>query len=162
MISDEAVFGAVRRGYTDLESASNDEICDYFESIDTSSVAGHISNIKGILFEQEYVNQLASDGIQAEIFEATNYPVTDIAIIEDDEVINELQLKATESVDYIQATLNEHPDIEIVATSGVANEISNDMVIDSGIEEAVLEEAVLDIVNPFSPLSVIGWLIGIF
>ena len=73
-----------------------------------------------------------------------------------------MQLKATESADYVQVTLNEYPDIEIVTTSDVANELSNDLVIDSGIEEAVLEEAVLDIVNPLSPFSVIGWLFGFF
>lgn len=162
MMQEEDVFDAVRRGFNDLEELSNDEIYEYFDNIDSESVSGYVNNIKGILFEQEYVKKLELEGIQAEIHETTNHPLTDIVIFEDSEVVNELQLKATESVSYINATLEENPDIAIVATSEVAQQLDSDMVIDSGIEEAVLEEAVLDVVNPVSPISVIGWIFGIF
>lgn len=163
MINSGDVYEAVRRGYNELELASNSEISDYFSEIDPGSIGGHVSHIKGILFEQEYVEQLATQGIHAQIFEATNHPATDIAIFDDGgDVINELQLKATESASYIHSTLEEYPDIEIVATTEVASELGSDMVIDSGIEEAVLEEAVLDVVNPVSPISIIGWFFGIF
>jgi DNA-binding NarL/FixJ family response regulator len=166
MISSNAVFESVRRGYNDLEQASNSDIVSYFEDVDADSMIGHVSNIKGILFEQQYVDLLATRGIDAEIFEATNHPVTDISILDDGEVINELQLKATDSVSYINATLDAHPDVEIVTTTEVAANFDNPMVIDSGIEDAVLESAVVDtlvddVVNPVSPLSVLSLLVGL-
>ena len=166
MVSSNEVFDSVRRGYNDLEQASNNDIVRYFENVDADSMIGHVSNIKGILFEHEYVDLLATRGIEAEIFEATNHPVTDISTIENGEVINELQLKATDSVSYINATLDAQPNVEIVTTTEVAANFDNPMVIDSGIEDAVLENSVLDtltddVVNPVSPLSVLSWLVGL-
>jgi len=166
MIAPSEVFEAVQRGYNELETASNDEIIDYFSSIDDEAVAGHVSHIKGILFEQEYLDLLEVQGIEAQVFEATNHPVTDIVITDGDEIVHELQLKATDSSSYIDATLEEHPDIEIVATTEVASGFDADLVTDSGIEDAALEQAVTDtmfdeVVNPISPISVIGWLIGL-
>ncbi|MAR01285.1 MAG: hypothetical protein CMI00_12210 [Oceanospirillaceae bacterium] len=166
MIAPSEVFEAVQRGYNELETASNAEIIDYFSSIDDEAVAGHVSHIKGILFEQEYLDLLDVQGIEAQVFEATNHPVTDIAIMDGDEIVHELQLKATDSSSYINATLEEHPDIEIVATTEVASGFDADLVTDSGIEDAALEQAVTDtlfdeVVNPISPISVIGWLVGL-
>ena len=119
------------------------------QTIDEESMQGHISNIKGILFEHEYVQSLEEMGVHASLFEETNHPITDISIFDESgEVVNELQLKATESVGYINETLLEHSDVAIVATSEVANEISSDMVIDSGISEAILEDSILDVISP--------------
>ena len=162
MISSGEVLDSIRRGYNELKFSSDSEIINYFEKIEEESISGHVSNIKGILFEQEYVDHLATQGIHAQIYEATNHPITDLAIIEDGYIVNELQLKATESSSYIQATLNDHPDVEIVATTEVASQIDSDIVIDSGIEESALEEAVLDVINPVSSLSVVGWFFGVF
>jgi hypothetical protein len=149
MIEPNEVFDSIRRGYRDLNTSSNEEIFDYFQTIDEESMQGHISNIKGILFEHEYVQSLEEIGVHASIFEETNHPITDISIFDESgEVVNELQLKATESVGYINETLLEHSDVAIVATSEVANEISSDMVIDSGISEAILEDSILDVISP--------------
>ena len=167
MIEQTAVFDAVRRGYNELESSSNTEITNYFSEVDDNSVTGHISNIKGILFEQQYAEQLVLQGVDAQIFEATNHPVSDIVIFSDEEVVTEIQLKATESVSYIQETLTENPDVAVVATSEVAQFFKDPMVINSGIEEEALENVVTDTlfeeaVNPTSPISVVGWFFGIF
>lgn len=166
MIQSSTVFDAVRRGYNNLEHSSNDEIVNYFSEVEPDELTGHISNIKGITFELEYVDQIASQGIEVQIFEATNHPIVDIAIFENGEVVNELQLKATDSVSYINTTLEEHPDVAIVATSEVASGMDSEMVIDSGIENSVLEDAVAETilseaVNPVSPISVVGWLFGL-
>lgn len=169
MVNSELVFDSVRRGYNELNHASNDDIIAYFDDVDPDAMVGHVSNIKGILFEQMYVEQLAEQGVYAEVFEATNHPIVDIAVFDDGDVVNELQLKATDSVSYINTTLEEHPDVAIVATSEVANQINSEMVINSGIEDAVLEhtvnEALIDEfvnpVNPVSPLSVVGWIVGL-
>ncbi|MFC3294127.1 hypothetical protein [Modicisalibacter luteus] len=166
MIETSEVFEAIRRGYNEFEAASNTEILDYFSAIDGESVAGHASHIKGILFEQEYVDLLAARGVEAQVFEATNHPVTDIAIMDGDNIVQEIQLKATDSSSYISATIEENLDVAIVATSEVAAGFDDDTVTDSGIDDAALEqavsEAVLDeAVNPMSPLSVIGWMFGL-
>lgn len=166
LINPDLVFDSVRRGYNSLEQASNDEILSYFADIEPDAMIGHVNNVKGILFEQVYVEQLAGQGIEAEVFELTNHPGADITLFEDGEAVTELQMKATDSVSYINTTLNENPDIAIVATSEVANDFNTDMVIDSGIENAVLESSVLDViaddvVNPISPISLLGMFFGL-
>ncbi|MGI2029282.1 hypothetical protein [Endozoicomonas acroporae] len=144
------------------------EVVTYEQQVDpvwTVSLIGHVSNIKGIVFEQLYVDQLAGQGIEAGLFEATNHPGTDIwGEVASGDVV-EFQLKATDSVSYINATLAENPEFAIVTTSEVADSVG-EAVIDSGIEDSVLETAVTDtlfdeVVNPVSPFSVLGWLFGL-
>ena len=163
MTGSHDVFESVRRGYSELESRTESEILDYFSGIDIEEQMGHVNNIKGILFEKVYVDKLAVNDIEAQVFEATNHPVTDIAVLDDGIVINELQLKATDSVGYINATLEQNPEIEIVATTEVASVMDSEMVIDSEITNSSLEDSVTDTlfsdsINPVSPL---GWLLGL-
>lgn len=167
MIHEHEVFDAVRRGYTEFENASSTDIIDYFESLDDESLIGHVSNIKGILFEQEYIDSLATQGVDAELFGATNHPGTDVQVLSDDGDIVELQLKATDSVSYVNNAIADDPETAFVVTSEVASQFDPNLVIDSGIENAALESAVSEtlideVVNPISPLSVIGWFFGIF
>jgi hypothetical protein len=166
MINSAEVFDAVRRGYVEFESASNEEIVSYFDGIDDESVGGHANNIKGILFEQEYADNLLAQGIDAELFSETNHPITDLAIWDDGELVNELQLKATDSISYIQATISDNPDITIVATSEVASNFDSETVIDAGIENVALEDAVSETlfdeaINPLSKTSILGWIFGL-
>jgi len=182
MLTNEEVFEAIRRGYNDLANASDEEIIEYFEGLDEESLQGHISNIKGILFEEEYVDFLSSQGIDAEMFEETNHPISDIAIYEDGEVVEEIQLKATDSVSYINETLAENPDIAIVTTSEVASKFEdNENIIDGRIENEELTDEVVssleveDVVSDSIAEEVvgtavaakiglpigIGWLIGL-
>lgn len=158
MIEKEEVFDAVRRGYGELEEVSDEEIVEYFSAVESEEMTGHVSNVKGILFEQEVQDSLSADGVESNIFEATNHPDTDIQILADGEVIEELQLKATDSTSYINETLAENPDIQIVATTEVASELSNEEVIDSGISNTVLEETVLETLSPI-PSTPEGFLI---
>jgi hypothetical protein len=166
MINSSEVFDSIRRGYTDLQDGTSEDIINYFENIDQSSLDGHINNIKGILFEQEYIDKLEEEGIKAEVFEETNHPITDIKIYDEDEnIIEELQLKATDSDSYIKDTLEEHPDIPIVATTEVAQSMESDMVIDSGISNAILEESIIETLSPVSKIGLafggIGLLFGL-
>jgi hypothetical protein len=165
-IVDQDVFEAVRRGYVALETASNDDIIDYFSSVDGASEIGHMSHIKGILFEQEYVEALAAQGIEAAMFEATNHPVTDIMVFGGLDGISEIQLKATDSVSYVTAAMAEDPEVVYAVTSEIASELGAGMVIDAGIENSTLELAVgetlfSEYVNPFSAFSLLRFLIGI-
>ncbi|EPS7269499.1 hypothetical protein ACVHIF_003444 [Vibrio cholerae] len=190
MIAQSSVFDAVRRGYNELELASNDEILDYFADVNPDAMSGHISNIKGIVFEQEVVNALNSQGMDAMLFEATNHPVSDIALMSDGDIAAEVQLKASDSVAYINETLAENPDIPIIVTSEVADGLESTMVIDSGIYNVALNDAVsevltgeianhvgesvvsdvaseglaelvADVALPISPIGIIGALFGL-
>lgn len=163
MLEKQLVFDSVRRGYLDLQAATNSEIIDYFSAIEPESVAGHASHIKGILFEQVYVDVLATQGIEAQIFEATNHPITDLAILQDGNVINELQLKATDSFSYVSAAIENHPDVAFVVTSEIALQLDSELVTDSGIENAMLDQVIGDTLfsETVSPFSVIGWLFGL-
>lgn len=78
----------------------------------------------------------------------------------------EMQLKATDSPGYVLSSMNENPDIPFVVTSEVADSISHAHLIDSDISNEALEQAVTetlfeDFVNPFSPWSVLRWIVGI-
>lgn len=161
MITESEVFDAVRRGYVEFESTSNSEIIDYFSEMDEGSMIGHASHVKGILFEQEYVDALTAQGVEAEIFEAINNPETDIAVFEEGDLVTELQLKATDSASYVTAAMEENPEVGFVVTSEIAAGMGNDLVVDSGIENAALDQAVGDALNPVSPFSVIGWVFGL-
>lgn len=161
MITESEVFDAVRRGYVEFESSSNSEIIDYFAGLDDGSMIGHASHVKGILFEHEYVDALAVQGVEAEIFKATNNPVSDIAVFDEGDLVTELQLKATDSASYVTAVMEENPEIGFVVTSEIAAGMGNDLVVDSGIENAALDQAVGDALNPVSPFSVIGWVFGL-
>ncbi len=162
MIEEQEVFEAVRRGYGDLSDATDGEVVDYFTDIDDESWTGHMSNIKGILFEQEYVDKLEAEGVDAALFVSTTHPDTDLQIFKDASVAEELQLKATDSTSYINSTLAENPDIAIVTTTEVASDFDTDMVIDSGISDAVLEEAIVDSLAPVTPFGFgLGLLFGL-
>lgn len=186
MINSDLVFDSVRRGYNELETSNNAEIVDYFSKVEPDVMIGHISNIKGIVFEQEVVNALNEQGLDAMMFEATNHPVSDIALMDDGDIALEMQLKATDSASYINTTLEQHSDVPIIVTSEVADGFDSTMVIDSGLDNAALEIAVTDtllsdgandVANdvvseglsegigesllPISPLGLIGSLFGI-
>lgn len=144
MLNEDTVFDAVRRGYTGLQEASPQEICEYFSTLDGATFSGHVNNIKGIVFEQEVVNALNNDGISACMFPEINHPDTDIFVLDESEAITEFQLKATDSIQYISSTLEDNPDIPIIATSEVAAHFSNDAVLDSGLSNEDLTDLVTD------------------
>ncbi len=137
MIENQEVFEAVRRGYGDLSDASDSEVVDYFGDIDDESWTGHLSHIKGVLFEQEYVDKLEAEGVEAALFASTTHPDADLQIFEDGSVVDELQLKATDSVSYINSTLVKNTDIVIVAIIEFSSEFETDMMIDLEISNTV-------------------------
>ena len=162
----EDVFDAVRRGYDDLEFASEAEITAYFERVEPETVLGHSNHIKGILFEQEYVEVLGETGIEASLFDTTNHPGTDILVFGGIEGETEIQLKATDSINYVTRAMEEDPEITFAVTSEVAARIDSDLVIDTEIENAALESTVSETlfeesISPIGALSLVRFLIGI-
>jgi hypothetical protein len=111
---------------------------------------GIISGIKGKLFEEQYVNWLDHGhlpaGYHAELAQHANNPAWDILIRDPHgHTDNLLQLKATESVDYVRQAMDAHPHIDVVTTHEVFDRLSDHQpglahLIDSGIGNAALSD----------------------
>ncbi|MFZ6772424.1 hypothetical protein ACO0LB_06860 [Undibacterium sp. SXout7W] len=113
-----------------------------------------VSKIKGKLFEIQYVDYLNSydrlpSGYHAEMAQLPNQPGWDIHIVGPDGVdIDYLQLKATDSIQYVREALERYPDIHVVTTSEVYSELVlrgyQERVTDSGIANIDLENLSTD------------------
>lgn len=115
---------------------------------------GLINTVKGKYFEllvvdklnagQQVGDVLLPDGFHAEVANSLTQPGWDMQIVDaEGRISSYLQLKASDSVGYIQEALSRYPDIQIIATSEVAGQVDdNHMVLDSGITEDQLHEAV--------------------
>ena len=139
LTSDESiVLAALRRSAKKFEDASVEEIGEILNSYDDNQIPGLVNNVKGILFELEYVEIENSDGdsIFAYQFEQTNYPTYDVQLIDEQTGgIEEIQLKATSSASYVKNWMDEHGE-NIVVTDEVAEELGLDVV---GINNEELE-----------------------
>ena len=120
-------------------------------------VEGYVNGIKGKLFEIRYADYLNDsgmlpDGYTAILASSANNPGWDIAIGDRYGNIHDvLQLKATDQLDYVRSALERYPDIDVVTTSEVYNQIAmNEMVSDvisSNISNAELTDTVVDVFN---------------
>ena len=144
LTSDESiVLAALRRSAKKFEDASVEEIGEILNSYDDNQIPGLVNNVKGILFELEFVEIENSDGdsIFAYQFEQTNYPTYDVQLIDEKTgEIAEIQLKATNSASYVKSWMDEHGD-NIVVTDEVAEELGLEGV---GISNEELEVKVED------------------
>jgi hypothetical protein len=86
---------------------------------DPDKLMGLVSGVKGKLFELDYANWLnhghLPDGWTAELAHHANNPGWDIVIHDAHGYVDTLlQLKATESLDYVRGAIAAHPDIDVV------------------------------------------------
>ena len=156
--------------------SQTDNLRDIIEDADDTELAGLISGIKGKLFEMRYVDFLNDghlpDGYEAVLAESATNPGWDIAILDNNGItVNELQMKATDSVDYIKTALERYPDIDIVTTEEVYNSVVMhefaDQVINSGISNEELTSVVSETLEsdsvdmdwglPVIPMLLIGY-----
>ena len=156
--------------------SQTDNLRDIIEDADNTELAGLISGIKGKLFEMRYVDFLNNghlpDGYEAVLAESATNPGWDIAILDNNGIaVNELQMKATDSVDYIKTALERYPDIDIVTTEEVYNSVVMhefaDSVINSGISNEELTSVVTEALEsdsvdmdwglPVIPMLLIGY-----
>jgi len=163
---DELVLEAIKRSTTELNDQSTiSDIEEYLSQYDEIQAEGVLNNIKGITHELMYEQQENTDGddITAEIFADTNHAGSDVILTNHHTgVTEEVQLKATDSIDYIKEHLDKYPDVRVLATDEVANElhiestgISNDLLThdvervlnDLGMEG--FDADVLDYTNTF-------------
>lgn len=118
--------------------------------LDGPALQGAVNTAKGKYFEYlvvEKLNQgeqvgplLLEPGQQAVLAESMTQPGWDLQIVDDHgDMVEYLQLKATDSVSYIRSALERYPDIEILATGEVSE---RGLVLDSGITDRDLREHV--------------------
>ncbi|MTI70044.1 MAG: hypothetical protein FH751_07315 [Firmicutes bacterium] len=149
----EFVVDDLKRSTNELDEDSTiEDVKEYLNEYDGSEVEGVLNNIKGSVHERAFVYNENHDGdeIFAERFEKTNHPGSDIKLTNvETEGVSEIQLKATDSSDYVIKHMENHPDIPVMATE----EVANDMGIEStGFENSeitmetqkVLEELGMD------------------
>ena len=113
---------------------------------------GLVSGIKGKLFELQYLEFLNSDhhlpdGFHAALAESSTQPGWDIKVEgPDDHVAQLIQLKATDSVDYVRRALSTYPHIDVTTTSEVQSHLlmqgMSEHVVDSGFSNADLTQQV--------------------
>ncbi|MFY9976850.1 MAG: hypothetical protein WA252_13575 [Candidatus Sulfotelmatobacter sp.] len=97
---------------------------------DPDKLMGLVSGVKGKLFELDYADWLnhghLPDGLTAELAHHANNPGWDIVIHDaHGHVDNLLQLKATESLDYVRAAIAAHPDIDVVVPHGLYEKLAD-------------------------------------
>ena len=144
--NESIILAALRRSAKKFEDASVEEIGEILDSYDENQIPGLVNNVKGILFELEFVEIENNDGdsIFAYQFEQTNYPTYDIQLIDEQTgAIEEIQLKATSSASYVKNWMDEHGE-NIVVTDEVAEELGLDVV---GINNEELEVRVEDFID---------------
>lgn len=121
---------------------------------------GLASGVKGKLFEIEYADYLNAGnlpaGYQAELATSATQPGWDIQILGPDGHMKDLiQLKATDSVDYVREALERYPHIDVVSTSEVQGQLLmqglSEHVTDSGISDSALQQVVSDASDGATP-----------
>ena len=129
---------------------------DAVRSTPDEYLSGLVAGVKGKLFEMEYVDYLNDgnlpDGYSAELATSATQPGWDIAIKDAHGHIDKLlQMKATNSVEYVQHALNRYPDIDIVTTDEVYSQLvmngAADHVTASGMSNADITNHVMESAN---------------
>jgi hypothetical protein len=133
-----------------------------------AALLGIINGIKGKAFELDYLDYLnhghLPPGAFAELAHSPTQEGWDIAIRnEHGHIIDHLQLKATDSLSYIQDAIEHHPEIDVVATHEVFEHLHDPEillhVIDSGVSNAHLEDVASDAVHDVAPaFHFVPWL----
>lgn len=129
-----------------------------FENYTNEELMGIVNSAKGKYFELLVADKLNAgervgdiilpEGYRAELAESLTQPGWDLKIVgENDEIVDYLQLKATQSAQYIKEALVRYPDIQILATHEATHAAMDGFVLNSGISEETLRQ---DILNAFS------------
>lgn len=153
---EQLVLDALRRSKTSLADATNEELRDYILSLDQEGLRGVLSNVKGIYHELLFVHAENTDGdeITARLFEASNHPGADVELVVEDGVIQQVQLKAVESVSHIREHLSRYPGVEVYATDEVAERL--DGIGRSGFSNDALTNQVSETADDLRGDTVLG------
>lgn len=133
-------------------SFPNMEISD-LEEMPSKQLIGILSNWKGKLFEIKVRDKLNNGENVGDIFleneqtaiiaDKINQPGWDLQILNSDGTIaNELQLKATDSLSYVNQAFEKYPDIDIISTNEIA--LLNDKLMNSGVSNSEVRASITD------------------
>jgi len=135
---------------------------------DDAALLGIINGVKGKVFELEYLDYLnhghLPPGVHAELAHSPTQEGWDIAIRDaHGHAIEHLQLKATNSLSYIRDAIADHPDIDVIATHEVFQNLHDPEMLsrlaDSGISNAHLAGMTTDAVQDVAPeFTFVPWL----
>jgi hypothetical protein len=135
-VESQLVLDALRRSTASLDSVSEAELSNYLDGYDADQLKGIANNIKGIYHEVLWVHQYndTHTDTYAALFGATNHAGADIEIKfgDTDEVVDVIQLKATDSASYLREHLERYPDIDVLVTNETAKCMSG--IHSSGID----------------------------
>ena len=148
------VHAAYAAAYPELAGRMSFE--EVARSLHDSQLSGFVSGVKGKLFEMRYMDYLNDgnlpEGYHAELAHSATQPGWDIAVNgPDGHIASLLQLKATDSVEYVKHALERYPDIDVITTDEVYSQLvmngAADHVANSGITDADLTHHVTDAVD---------------
>lgn len=143
---DEERFGmvvdAMQRANPELASMTPAQIGGYLSNFTPEQLQGVVNNTKGVYHEMLYVDSVNSAGLENEaaLHSDINNPGSDVVFSSDGEIYNEVQIKATDSVSYVNEHFEKYPNIDVVATEEVASKING--VESSGFSNSILEQDV--------------------
>lgn len=130
---------------------------------------GLVNTVKGKYFELLVAEKLNAgeqvgdfilpDGYHAKLAESLTQPGWDLLVLDaHDRVSTYLQLKASESIGYIQDAMDRYPDIKILANSEVASHFEGShMVLDAGLSEEQLRNTIELMVDPHDSVLSAFW-----
>ena len=143
------VLDALRRSKKSLNDASEAELSDYLDGLTPEQMYGVFNNVKGIYHEMLYVEAYNAENTStyAELHPETNHAGADVIIRdrESNEIVAEVQLKATDNESYVGEHLERYPDITVLATSEVAEVM--DGVDSSGLSNPEITNEMKDTFN---------------
>ena len=150
---EELVLEAFRRSTNKLTDADPADIAAYLSQFDSQQIRGVLSNVKGIFHEMLFARAENYDGdtVYAELKKKLNHPGADVELLMDGEIIQEVQLKATNSPDYIREHMARYPEIDVFTTKEVSEMVEG--VSSSGFSNDELSEVIASVNRELSGVS---------
>ena len=149
----DAVLMAFQRYSPDLKDWQ--DVTQHLKGMTEDQLRGVTSNVKGILHEMEFVRIENEDGdsITASYFDSTNHPGYDVILLDQaNGETTEIQLKATDSSNYVSDWIDTH-DGEIYVTEELADKMG---LPSSGLSNQDLTAEVGTVVDALLSSSVSG------
>jgi len=119
------------------------DIAKFAQSHNADQMDGLQKPVKGKLFEimEEKYEDTDSDEWSIELEDSPNHPVVDAQMINNltGDRYN-IQYKASANKNYIEGTLQDHPDVPIVVPKGVAAKVNHPMVMDGNYTHDAINE----------------------
>ena len=135
------VISAMQRANPEMMNMSTAQIGENLAVLSPEQLQGIVSNTKGVYHEMLFVDSLNTAGSDdAALHEDISNPGADVFFTNENGAFEEVQLKATDSVSYVNKHLEKYPGVDVVATEEVATKI--DGVESSGFSNADLEQDV--------------------